>query len=160
MRESLSSLRLAAASDEQTRALGARLGRALLAERRDSGIVVGLTGELGAGKTTLVAGVLAALGHAGPVRSPTYALVEPYRCGDRDVYHCDLYRLEDPDQLEDLGYRDFVRPGAIVLVEWPEKGGERLGSLDLMVEVSYDGPGRAFVFRALTPRGRQLMAGF
>jgi tRNA threonylcarbamoyladenosine biosynthesis protein TsaE len=156
----LSSLRLAAASHEQTRALGARLGIALVADRRDASTVVGLTGELGAGKTTLVAGLLEALGHHGPVRSPTYALVEPYRYADRDIYHCDLYRLEDPDQLEDLGYRDFIRPGAIVLVEWPEKGGERLGSLDLMIEVSYQRAGRAFVFQALTPRGQQVMANF
>lgn len=133
---------------------------ALAADRRDASTAVGLTGELGAGKTTLAAGLLEALGHRGPVRSPTYALVEPYRCGDRDVYHCDLYRLEDPDQLEDLGYRDFIRPGAIVLVEWPEKGGERLGSLDLMIEVSYQGEGRTFVFHALTPRGQQVMANF
>jgi tRNA threonylcarbamoyladenosine biosynthesis protein TsaE len=160
LRESLSSLRIAATSHEQTRALGARLGMALATDRQDAGIVVGLTGELGAGKTTLVAGLLEALGHQGPVRSPTYALVEPYRCGGRDVYHCDLYRLEDPDQLEDLGYRDFIRPGAIVLVEWPQKGGEQLGSLDLMIEVNYQGAGRTLVFQARTPRGRQVMANF
>ena len=122
--------------------------------------MVGLAGELGAGKTTLVAGLLEAFGHSGPVRSPTYALVEPYRFGECDVYHCDLYRLEDPDQLEDLGYRDFIRPGAVVLVEWPEKARERLGSLDLMIQVGYADVGRTFVFRALTPRGQQVLADF
>ena len=160
MRESISTLRVTAASAEQTRELGARLGTALLAEPGESSIAVGLTGELGAGKTTLVAGLLEALGHQGPVRSPTYALVEPYRCGDRDVYHCDLYRLEDPDQLEDLGYRDFIRPGAIALVEWPEKAGQRLGSLDLMIEVEYQDVGRTFVLEARTPRGKQVLDEF
>jgi tRNA threonylcarbamoyladenosine biosynthesis protein TsaE len=101
-------LRLEAATADEMRALGARLATALCGASLVEPFVLGLSGDLGAGKTTLVGGLLAALGHEGPARSPTYSLIEPYRLGGRDVYHCDLYRLRDPEELEDIGLRDLL----------------------------------------------------
>ncbi len=89
-------------------------------------LLVTLSGELGAGKTTLVGGLLAELGHVGPARSPTYTLLEPYRLQGRDITHCDLYRLRHPDELDDLGLRDLRVAGSVLLVEWPEKAEGRL----------------------------------
>ncbi len=103
------------------RAFGARLARALPAAPASQSLLVTLSGDLGAGKTTLVGGLLAELGHAGPVRSPTYTLIEPYRLQGRDIAHCDLYRLRHPDELDDLGLRDLQGAGSVLLVEWPEK---------------------------------------
>lgn len=146
-----------------TRAFGARLAAAL----RDSGVssplLVGLSGELGAGKTTLVGGLLAALGHAGPARSPTYSLVEPYRLAGRDVCHCDLYRLRDPDELEDLGLRDLMLSGSVLLVEWPERAGGRLRAADLTLRLAYADsddrePGRSVELAAATEAGAAVLA--
>ncbi len=147
-----------AATADETRALGARLAYAILAvtDARSESLCVTLTGDLGAGKTTFVGGLLAALGHEGPTRSPTYTLIEPYHLGGRDLYHCDLYRLRHPDELEDLGLRDLSGPGSVLLVEWPERADGRLGAADLAIRITYDGEGRAFEFDALTERGRQL----
>jgi tRNA threonylcarbamoyladenosine biosynthesis protein TsaE len=126
---------------QATRVLGARLADAILAtpSTADTPVLVTLAGDLGAGKTTFVGGLLAALGHDGPARSPTYTLVEPYRLRGRDLWHCDLYRLRHPDELEDLGLRDARQPGAILLVEWPEKAAGRLGPADVAVELRYAG---------------------
>ena len=99
----------------------ARAGAALASALR-SGDVVTLTGPLGAGKTTLVRGVLAALGHAGEVPSPTFAIVQPYDATRLPVVHADLYRIEDPSELEELGLDDQLVDGAL-LVEWPERAG-------------------------------------
>lgn len=98
---------------------------AALAERLKAGDVVTLSGPLGAGKTTLVRGVLAALGHAGEVPSPTFAIVQPYEATRVPVAHADLYRIEDPAELEELGLEDQLIDGAL-LVEWPERAGEAM----------------------------------
>ena len=100
----------------------ARAGAALAAVLQP-GDVVTLTGPLGAGKTTLVRGVLAALGHEGDVPSPTFAIVQPYDSTRVPIGHADLYRLEDPSELEELGLEDQLLDGAL-LVEWPERAGE------------------------------------
>ena len=96
---------------------------AALAGVLQAGDVVALSGPLGAGKTTLVRGVLAALGHDGEVPSPTFAIVQPYEAARVPVTHADLYRLEDPSELEELGLEDQLQGGAL-LVEWPERAGE------------------------------------
>ncbi|HWJ06283.1 MAG TPA: tRNA (adenosine(37)-N6)-threonylcarbamoyltransferase complex ATPase subunit type 1 TsaE [Steroidobacteraceae bacterium] len=123
------------------RALGARFATAVLdaTGAAATSLLVTLVGDLGAGKTTFVGGLLQALGHVGPARSPTYTLIEPYSLAGREVQHCDLYRLRDPEELEDLGLRDLRGPGSIVLVEWPEKAEGRLGAADVRIEFAYDG---------------------
>jgi tRNA threonylcarbamoyladenosine biosynthesis protein TsaE len=149
--------RVARGADEM-RALGAALGRALFAAGSAQPLLVTFSGDLGAGKTTLVGGLLAALGHAGPARSPTYTLLEPYRFGGRDVVHCDFYRLRHPDELDDLGLRDLQRPGAILLVEWPEKADDRLGAPDLTLCLAYaDEDTRTVRFEAATAAGQDVL---
>lgn len=125
------------AAPEAMDALGAELARVL-----DPPRVVTLAGPLGAGKTTLVRACLRALGHAGPVRSPTYTLVETYLLSDRTVHHLDLYRLGDPDELELIGVRDLATADAVWLVEWPERGGDRLPPVDWALELDYGEHGR------------------
>jgi tRNA threonylcarbamoyladenosine biosynthesis protein TsaE len=120
-------------------------------------LIIGLTGDLGAGKTTLVGGLLEALGHAGPVRSPTYTLIEPYRLSGRDVNHCDLYRLRDPGELDDLGLRDLLIPRSVLLVEWPERAGERLGTPDLSLQLAYLDEGRTVDFSAASEPGHRVL---
>lgn len=156
MRES--SCRLTAADAAATRAIGARLAAALRAMDPAEPLLIGLSGELGAGKTTLVAGLLEALGHAGPVRSPTYALIEPYRLADRDVHHCDLYRLRDPEELEDLGLRDLFTARSVLLVEWPERAGDRLRPPDLSLRLDYSAAGREIQVTASSVVGEAILA--
>lgn len=142
---------------DEMRAFGARLARALLEAPADESLLITLSGELGAGKTTLVGGLLAELGHVGPVRSPTYTLLEPYRLQGRDITHCDLYRLRHPDELDDLGLRDLQGAGSVLLVEWPEKAGERLGATDLALTLDYAGPdARKLVVAAHSPAGQAV----
>jgi tRNA threonylcarbamoyladenosine biosynthesis protein TsaE len=151
-------LRLTADVPDETRAIGARLAVALLAADLREPIIVGLTGDLGAGKTTLVGGLLAALGHEGPARSPTYSLIEPYRLAGQDIYHCDLYRLRDPEELEDLGLRDLLAGSSILLVEWPERAGDRLREPDLRLHLEYTDAGRRVAVAASSEAGRQVLA--
>jgi tRNA threonylcarbamoyladenosine biosynthesis protein TsaE len=120
-----------------TRAIGEVLGKALGRQPLNEALLITLSGELGAGKTTLVGGFMAALGVTGPVRSPTYALMEPYELEELSVYHLDLYRLTDPAQLEDLGLRDLLRPQTILLVEWASRGGNFFAHPDLQITLSY-----------------------
>jgi len=141
------------------RALGARLAAALGAADMREPFVIGLSGELGAGKTTLVGGLLAALGHEGPARSPTYTLIEPYRLAGRDLYHCDLYRLRDPSELDDLGLRDLLVGPAVLLVEWPERAAERLREPDLALLLEYENQGRALTLVPGSDAGRTVVAG-
>ena len=141
------------APDEQAMtALGERLGRAC-----SGGAIVYLTGDLGTGKTTLVRGVLRGLGHRGPVRSPTFTLVEPYAVGPLPVYHLDLYRLGDPEELEYLGLRDYLEPGVLWLVEWPERGTGHLPRPDVRVSIEYRGTGRRLELTAETGHGRRVL---
>ena len=140
------------------RALGARLAEAIVGAGLQEPLVVGLSGDLGAGKTTLVGGLLAALGHGGPARSPTYSLIEPYRLAGRDLHHCDLYRLRDPEELEDLGLRDLLQGDAVLLVEWPERAGNRLGVPDLGLSLAYEGEGRSVSMEAGSEAGRRVLA--
>lgn len=135
-------------------ALGARLATACA----DSGAVVFLHGELGAGKTTLVRGFLRGLGHHGKVKSPTYTLVEPYELAPRRIYHFDLYRLADPHELDYIGIRDFLEHGAILLVEWPERGMNRLPAPDIHVHIGYTETGRRVRIEAGTSLGNEIVA--
>lgn len=132
-------------------ALGRGLARVL-----DGGIVF-LEGELGAGKSTLARGILRGLGHTGTVRSPTYTLVEPYTLPGGTVYHLDLYRLADPEELEWLGLRDMLERDALLLIEWPERGAGCLPGADLLIRIATRDGGRSVDLVSLSARGRHML---
>lgn len=117
------------------------LGRALAAGAA-AGRVIHLRGDLGAGKTTLVRGLLHALGHAGRVKSPTYTLVEPYELSSLHFYHFDFYRLKDQSEWEQAGFREYFSAQAICAVEWPERAGDLLPPPDLDIELRFEGASR------------------
>ncbi|MGH8591942.1 MAG: tRNA (adenosine(37)-N6)-threonylcarbamoyltransferase complex ATPase subunit type 1 TsaE [Gammaproteobacteria bacterium] len=148
---------------EDMEALGARLAGAIFfSALAGSGGVVFLSGDLGAGKTTLVRGLLRALGHRGAVKSPTFTLVEPYELdapgGGRVVNHFDLYRIEGVADLEGLGFRDYLDGTALCLIEWPERGARAAVAPDLEVRIDILGTGRVVVIRARTPWGRAVLS--
>jgi tRNA threonylcarbamoyladenosine biosynthesis protein TsaE len=140
-----------------TEALGRALAQPLADASEAGAIVVHLEGPLGAGKTTLARGLLRGLGHDGRVRSPTFTLLEPYELAKCSLIHLDLYRLADPGELDYLGLVDMLAPRTVVLVEWAERGGDRLPRADLHIRIDYDGSGRAAVCRALTPCGEGVL---
>ena len=141
------------ADETQMRDLGARLVAAC-----DRGGVITLSGELGTGKTTLVRGALHAEGVVGGVRSPTYTLVEYYPLARFAVAHFDLYRLGDPEELEYLGFRDYLNPQTLCLIEWPERAEGYLQGVDLAVEIEYDSGGRRVQLSARSERGREWIS--
>lgn len=109
--------------------------------------MVHFLGELGAGKTTFVRGMLNALGHAGRVKSPTYTLIESYQLSVGPVHHLDLYRLSDPEELYYLGFEDLLSDAALILVEWPERGAPLLPAADVTIELGYLAEGRQVAYR-------------
>jgi len=137
---------------EAQMAFGRRLA-ALLPPR----LIIYLQGDLGTGKTTLTRGLLAGLGHEGAARSPTYTLLEPYELADRRLYHLDLYRLGDPEELEYLGLRDLLAEDAIWMVEWPERGLGVLPPADLRIGIAYDADGRRLRISAETAAGQAFL---
>ena len=139
--------------DEQAMVkLGEKLGKAL-----DDRALIFLEGELGAGKTTLCRGVLRAMGHVGAVKSPTFTLVEPYKFNDKNVYHFDLYRLGDAEELEYMGIRDYFQPGNYCLVEWPIRGQEYLPQPDLIVQITFTDDGRKVALDSENERGETIL---
>jgi tRNA threonylcarbamoyladenosine biosynthesis protein TsaE len=133
-------------------ALGAQLARSL----RWPALIL-LQGDLGAGKTTLVRGLLRALGHAGAVKSPTYTLLESYDTAAGPVQHLDLYRIGDAEELEYLGLREMLGE-AVVLIEWPERGAGWLPPPDLVLQLSRIDDGRDIHMMARSPRGEEILA--
>ena len=119
---------------------------------------VHLRGTLGAGKTTVARGLLRALGHQGPVKSPTYTLLEPYEVAGRTIYHFDLYRLGDPEELEFMGVRDYLDGASICLIEWPQRGAGVLPPADLVITIEPLGSGRRLRLEPATRRGIAVVA--
>ena len=117
-----------------------------------------LQGQLGAGKTTWVRGFLRGWQYTGTVKSPTYTLVETYHIDGQNVHHLDLYRINDPDELESIGIREYLGGTGICLVEWPEKGGNLLGKPDVMVVIAMHGLVRNVRLQAYSMIGTQLLA--
>lgn len=143
------------ATAQDMEALGARL-----AEGSPALQLVYLRGALGTGKTTLVRGLLHALGYTGVVRSPTFTLVEGYVVNGRQIYHLDLYRVMHPEELEFIGFRDYVKNSNLVLVEWAERGAAVLPLPDLDVEIRKSGDRRIVRLLSHTERGAKLLSDF
>lgn len=136
-----------------TAAFSARLAQVLTA-----GMVLYLRGDLGAGKTTLVRGVLHALGYQGRVKSPTYTLVEQYEAAGLNLRHFDLYRFRDPQEWEAAGFRDEFDGVNICLVEWPEQAAGLLPQADVEIIFEMLPVGRNLALRANTPTGKQCLS--
>ncbi len=128
-----------------------------LAKYCSNSLVIYLEGNLGAGKTTLCRYFIEALGHKGPVKSPTYTLVEAYTQLSMPVFHFDLYRLSGPEELEDLGFRDYFDQPAVILIEWPERAGHYLPQPDLCCYITLSRQTRNIQFEAHTESGHQLL---
>lgn len=141
-----------------TTAVGSALARGL-PDVAGRSLLLGLSGELGSGKTTLTRGLLRALGVTGTIRSPTFTLVEPYETARGSVHHLDLYRLgAGARELDALGYRDIRALPGLVIVEWPERAGEGLGVADLQVTLEHRTGGRQLGIEAATPAGAEWLA--
>ena len=134
-----------------------RLGR-LLAGTVAAPALLFLRGDLGAGKTTLSRGFIQACGHTGPVKSPTYTLIEPYELGGRRIFHLDLYRLSDPGELDYLGLDDMLGDETILLVEWPERGSTYLPAVDLEISLQHREQGRQATLHAHNRRAQDWLA--
>lgn len=134
-----------------------RFGQRLAQLTQGLGILF-LEGDLGAGKTTLSRGIIRGLGHVGPVKSPTFTLVEPYEIGTVRAFHFDLYRLVDPEELEYMGIRDYFDGDALCLIEWPQKGAGFLPKPDLTITISAAVVGRSLQILPQTERGEAWCA--
>ncbi len=128
-----------------------------LAPKLKPGMVIYLRGDLGAGKTTLVRGILNALGYAGRVKSPTYTLVEPYHLDGLDLRHFDLYRLHDEEEWDAAGFRDEFDGQSIFLIEWPEKALGFIPQADVEIVLEILSHGRKVGIRGNTPTGRECL---
>jgi len=145
--------RMFALPDEAaTRQLASRVAAAM-----EDGAVFHLEGELGAGKSSFARALLQALGVAGRIKSPTYSLVENYPLERGQAWHLDLYRIADPDELQWLGVDALGESGAVVLIEWPQRGRGAIPPPDVELALAYAGTGRSAHMRAGSARGERLL---
>ena len=145
------------ADEAATIAMGKALS-VVVKQELNKGITVYLNGDLGAGKTTLTRGFVQGMGHRGNVKSPTYTLVEPYELDNWQVYHFDLYRLADPEELEYMGIRDYFNDKSCCFIEWPEKGEGLLAAADLIINIAYDNDQRNISFEASSELGVRALS--
>jgi tRNA threonylcarbamoyladenosine biosynthesis protein TsaE len=150
-------LELIARDAEATRRVGAQLARALESASL-APLIIGLTGELGTGKTTLVRGILRAMGVTDLVPSPTFTLLENYSVPPLEISHLDLYRVQSAMEIEALGIRELLEPGRVFLIEWPERAAGALPAADLDIELTLAGLGRRIVIHARSPLGEAVFA--
>lgn len=136
---------------------GKKLAEVLVKQPKDNAIVLYFNGDLGAGKTTLTRGMVQGLGYQGYVKSPTYTLVEEYSIAGKMIYHFDLYRLADPEELEFMGIRDYFSQNCICLIEWAEKGEGILPEADLLVNIDYYDDARNITLIAQNPVGEHIL---
>ena len=150
----MGALEIHARSATDMEALGARLAHGIRAVR-----LIYVNGPLGAGKTTLVRGILRALGRKATVKSPTFTLVEPYQLEEFTLYHIDLYRLKDPEELEFLGIRDYFQGTNVCVIEWAERAERLLPPPDIDVIIQPCNTGRSVQLVAQSERGETLLGG-
>jgi tRNA threonylcarbamoyladenosine biosynthesis protein TsaE len=141
-------------NEASTLSLGAGIARGL-----SGGMVVTLSGELGTGKTTVVRGVLRALGWRGAVKSPSYTLVEHYIFTSLYFYHFDFFRLSDEREWDNLGFGDDFRPDSVCVIEWPERVSQRLRRVDLTLTLTVAGEGRSARIAARSAQGSACLEG-
>jgi tRNA threonylcarbamoyladenosine biosynthesis protein TsaE len=140
-------------AEADTLAFGAEL-----APRLQPGLIIYLSGELGVGKTTLARGILRGLGYDGRVKSPSFALVEPYPLSRIYLYHFDFYRFTSPRELGEAGFREHFGPDSVCLVEWPENAAGMLPAADVKITLKVAGSGRQLEIDADTEIGRRCIA--
>ncbi|MBV1915004.1 MAG: tRNA (adenosine(37)-N6)-threonylcarbamoyltransferase complex ATPase subunit type 1 TsaE [Pseudomonadales bacterium] len=138
---------------QATAEIGAKLSKAIAGQR----LVVYLQGDLGAGKTALCQAIIKSYGYDGRVKSPTYTLLEPYELPNVLIYHFDLYRLADPEELEFIGIRDLVSENALFLIEWPDKGIGFLPEPDLKLNMTVQSPGRMLYIQGISDHGEKIV---
>ncbi len=148
------------ADETATIAIGTGLAEVVKSDTVQHALVVYLNGDLGAGKTTLTRGFVRGMGHVGNVKSPTYTLVEPYELGEWRVFHFDLYRLADAEELEYMGIRDYFNNDCCCFIEWPEKGVGLLAKADLIINIAYQDEQRIIKLQAETVHGEQVLTEF
>ena len=139
-------------------AITAVLAQQRATEMPDQALLIALQGDLGVGKTTLSRGILTGLGHIGPVKSPTYTLVEPYELSLGTVCHFDFYRLIDAEELEYMGFQDYLVGSRLCLIEWPERGAGFMPEADLLIEIIQQGDGRLLTLGGASERAARIIS--
>lgn len=148
-------------SEDATESLASQIAQYCVtsgeSDPQDQSWTLHLIGELGAGKTCFSRGFLRGCGHSGSVKSPTYTLVEPYELDQLSIYHFDLYRLADPEELEFMGFRDYQSSNTINLIEWPQRGQGFVSEPDVIITIEFTAKGRNIRVEGRSPRAMGLI---
>ncbi|MDB2650212.1 tRNA (adenosine(37)-N6)-threonylcarbamoyltransferase complex ATPase subunit type 1 TsaE [Porticoccaceae bacterium] len=153
--EPINQMQILLEDEQKMQAFGEKIAQVI--GQINAPLLILLNGDLGAGKTTLSRGILYGLGHRGSVKSPTYTLVEPYDLEIGKVFHFDLYRLVDPEELYDIGFNDYLTESQLCMIEWPDKGGSLLPKADISLQINSNGTGRQVILTAQTSLGSQCV---